>query len=71
MSTSAPFKLVTSASVTESLLVTASCIFVILKSFSFNDSSERSRFSAPCCDRVVRLPILLINSVLFAFKKES
>ena len=42
-----PFKLVTNASVTESLLVTASLIVLIVKSFSFILSRDFSRFSAP------------------------
>ena len=63
-----PFKLVTKARVTESFLVTASCIFSILKSFSFMLSKDLSRFSAPFWDRVVRFPILFIKSWLLAFK---
>ena len=58
----APFKLVTNAKVTESLLVTASCIVLMTKSFSFKLSRDFSRFSAPFCERVVKLPMLLIKS---------
>ena len=46
----------------ESFLVTASCIFSILKSFSFMLSNDFSRFSARFWERVVKFPILFIRS---------
>ena len=62
ISMKAPFRLVTNANVTESRLVTASCMVLITKSFSFKLSNDFSKFSAPFWDRVVKLPMLFIKS---------
>ena len=47
ISMNVPFKLVTRANVTESLLVTASLMVLIVRSFSFILSRDFSKFSAP------------------------